>query len=61
MVEVRAITTGRRCFGMNLANDSSRDMKMRMCIIAGIIILLVVIIVPSGTFHGRFLGYHGKH
>ncbi|RMZ71029.1 vesicle-associated membrane 4 [Pyrenophora seminiperda CCB06] len=25
-----------------------KDMKMRMCLIAGIIILLVVIIVPSG-------------
>lgn len=27
-----------------------KDMKMRMCIIAGIIILLVVIIVPAGMF-----------
>jgi vesicle-associated membrane protein 4 len=27
-----------------------KDMKMRMCIIVGIIILLVVIIVPSGKF-----------
>ena len=25
-----------------------KDMKMRMCLIAGIIILLIVIIVPSG-------------
>lgn len=27
-----------------------KDMKMRMCIIIGIIILLVIIIVPSGMF-----------
>jgi len=27
-----------------------KDMKMRMCIIIGIIILLVVIIVPSGKY-----------
>ena len=27
-----------------------KDMKMRMCIIVGIIILLVVIIVPSGEY-----------
>jgi hypothetical protein len=27
-----------------------KDMKMRMCLIVGIIILLVVIIVPSGTW-----------
>jgi len=27
-----------------------KDMKMRMCIIVGIILLLVVIIVPSGEF-----------
>lgn len=27
-----------------------KDMKMRMCIIIGIIILLVVIIVPSGEY-----------
>jgi vesicle-associated membrane protein 4 len=26
-----------------------KDMKMRMCLIVGIIILLVIIIVPSGT------------
>jgi vesicle-associated membrane protein 4 len=25
-----------------------KDMKMRMCIIVGVIILLIVIIVPSG-------------
>ncbi|KAF2155636.1 synaptobrevin-domain-containing protein [Myriangium duriaei CBS 260.36] len=32
-----------------------KDMKMRMCIIAGIIILLIIIIVPSGksTFRTR--------
>ena len=28
-----------------------KDMKMRMCIIIGIIILLVVIIVPSGELY----------
>jgi vesicle-associated membrane protein 4 len=28
----------------------SLDMKMRMCLIAGIIILLIVIIVPAGKF-----------
>ena len=27
-----------------------KDMKMRMCLIVGIIILLIVIIVPSGKF-----------
>jgi vesicle-associated membrane protein 4 len=27
-----------------------KDMKMRMCLIVGIIILLVVIIVPAGMF-----------
>jgi len=27
-----------------------KDMKMRMCIIVGIIILLIVIIVPSGSY-----------
>lgn len=27
-----------------------KDMKMRMCLIVGIILLLVIIIVPSGTF-----------
>lgn len=27
-----------------------KDMKMRMCLIVGIIILLIVIIVPSGNF-----------
>lgn len=27
-----------------------KDMKMRMCLIVGIIILLVIIIVPSGKF-----------
>jgi vesicle-associated membrane protein 4 len=27
-----------------------KDMKMRMCLIVGIIILLIVIIVPSGEF-----------
>jgi vesicle-associated membrane protein 4 len=27
-----------------------KDMKMRMCIIVGIIVLLVIIIVPSGEF-----------
>ncbi|KAH8601474.1 synaptobrevin-domain-containing protein [Bisporella sp. PMI_857] len=28
-----------------------KDMKMRMCLIAGIIILLIVIIVPAGKHH----------
>jgi hypothetical protein len=28
-----------------------KDMKMRMCIIIGIIILLVIIIVPSGVYN----------
>lgn len=27
-----------------------KDMKMRMCLIAGVIILLIVIIVPAGEF-----------
>jgi len=27
-----------------------KDMKMRMCLIVGIILLLVIIIVPSGVF-----------
>ena len=27
-----------------------KDMKMRMCLIAGIIILLIVIIVPAGQY-----------
>ncbi|KIX10335.1 uncharacterized protein Z518_01417 [Rhinocladiella mackenziei CBS 650.93] len=27
-----------------------KDMKMRMCLIVGIIVLLIVIIVPAGTF-----------
>jgi hypothetical protein len=27
-----------------------KDMKMRMCLIAGIIILILVIVVPAGTF-----------
>ncbi|KAI0154234.1 synaptobrevin-domain-containing protein [Xylariaceae sp. FL1272] len=30
-----------------------KDMKMRMCLIAGIIILLVIIIVPSVIFGGK--------
>jgi vesicle-associated membrane protein 4 len=30
-----------------------KDMKMRMCLIVGIIILLIVIIVPSGEFSSR--------
>lgn len=35
-----------------------KDMKMRMCLIAGIILLLIVIIVPSGMFlhSGSILG-----
>ena len=31
-----------------------KDMKMRMCLIIGIIILLVIIIVPSGAFFAAF-------
>jgi len=30
-----------------------KDMKMRICIIVGIILLLIVIIVPSGQFGTR--------
>jgi len=41
-----------------------KDMKMRMCIIVGIIILLIVIIVPSGKFaHPTYppgLGFHAR-
>lgn len=33
-----------------------KDMKMRMCIIVGIIILLVVIIVPSGKSREHYSG-----
>lgn len=32
-----------------------KDMKMRICIIVGIIILLVIIIVPSGTYPSAIL------
>ena len=35
-----------------------KDMKMRMCIIIGIIILLVVIIVPSGKLETADTGRH---
>lgn len=35
-----------------------KDMKMRMCIIAGIIILLVIIIVPSGKMPNNYLWKH---
>lgn len=31
--------------------DVTADMKMRMCLIGGIIILLIVIIVPAGMFN----------
>lgn len=31
-----------------------KDMKMRVCLIVGIIILLLVIIIPSGMFFYRF-------
>ena len=27
-----------------------KDMKMRMCLIAGIIILILVIVIPAGTY-----------
>ena len=30
-----------------------KDMKMRMCLIVGIIILLIIIIVPSGPYSSR--------
>ncbi|KAK6440814.1 Vesicle membrane receptor protein (v-SNARE) [Oleoguttula sp. CCFEE 5521] len=33
-----------------------KDMKMRMCIIVGIIVLLIVIIVPSGEYTTQTLG-----
>lgn len=32
-----------------------KDMKMRICLIVGIIILLLVIIVPAGTISPSFL------
>jgi vesicle-associated membrane protein 4 len=39
-----------------------KDMKMRMCLIVGIIILLVVIIVPSGeSYNLSRLLYIGSH
>lgn len=31
-----------------------KDMKMRMCLIVGIIILLIIIIVPSGPYTPRY-------
>jgi len=31
-----------------------KDMKMRVCLIVGIILLLLVIIIPSGMFHCDF-------
>ena len=31
-----------------------KDMKMRMCLIAGIIILLIVIIVPAGKYASTY-------
>ena len=37
-------------YTLSLETNSSTDMKMRMCLIAGIIILLIVIIVPAGMF-----------
>ncbi|KAF2199368.1 synaptobrevin-domain-containing protein [Delitschia confertaspora ATCC 74209] len=36
-----------------------KDMKMRMCLIVGIIILLVVIIVPAGEFYLTICCCHG--
>jgi vesicle-associated membrane protein 4 len=30
-----------------------KDMKMRMCLIAGVIILILVIVIPAGTFLPR--------
>jgi len=35
-----------------------KDMKMRMCLIVGIVILLVVIIVPSGKYFGTHNANH---
>lgn len=35
--------------GLLLFTNVSADMKMRMCLIGGIIILLIVIIVPAGV------------
>ncbi|KAK2590877.1 Vesicle membrane receptor protein (v-SNARE) [Conoideocrella luteorostrata] len=32
-----------------------KDMKMRMCIIVGIIILLLIIIIPSGMWNSSFV------
>jgi hypothetical protein len=37
-----------------------KDMKMRMCLIVGIIILLVVIIVPSGTSYSSSATHGGS-
>lgn len=34
-----------------------KDMKMRMCIIIGIILLLVVIIVPSGKTEHKLVPF----
>ena len=36
-----------------------KDMKMRMCIIVGIIVLLIVIIVPSGKSHNLLIPLGG--
>lgn len=35
-----------------------KDMKMRMCIIIGIIVLLLIIIIPSGMFCLRDMSIH---
>lgn len=35
-----------------------QDMKMRICLIVGIIILLVIIIVPAGTFDSGRIPEH---
>lgn len=32
-----------------------KDMKMRMCLIVGIIILILVIVIPAGTFYPQSL------
>jgi vesicle-associated membrane protein 4 len=38
-----------------------KDMKMRMCLIVGIIILLVIIIVPSGKpLHAQVLEHYAN-
>lgn len=35
-----------------------KDMKMRVCLIVGIIILLLIIIIPAGTLHPISFNMH---